>query len=226
MSHLLLVEDDAQLTSLLQEQLTLAGHTVVHAPNLAAARTELADGIFDLVILDRGLPDGDGLELASGLAESAEADGRGPAILMLTARVDVDSRVEGLYAGAADYLTKPFSVQELLARIHVRLRERARPDNISLGPLKLDASSLSFSTGTGPVFLPENEFRILHLMAQYQGRLFTQEDLERTIYGPDIPDSNTIEVYIYNLRRKLAAAGVQNLIRTVRNRGYLILQED
>ncbi len=221
MSRLLLVEDDDNLARMLVEQLRLAGHDVVPARDLATARRELAEGLFDLVILDRGLPDGDGLELASDIA----GDEAGPAILMLTARVDVDSRVQGLYAGAADYLTKPFSVQELMARIHVRLRERAGENSLSVGKVKLDAGNMSFNAGNGPVFLPENEFRILQLLAQYQGRVFTQADLERALYGPDIPDSNTIEVYIYNLRRKLAGAGVEKLIRTVRNRGYLILQD-
>lgn len=223
MNRILLVEDDAQLTQLLAEQLRLAGHDLTVAGDLASARVELLDGVFDLVILDRGLPDGDGLSLATEIAEYEDADR--PAILMLTARVDVDSRVEGLYAGAADYLTKPFSVQELLARIHVRLRERSRPGDVTVGPVRLDAGNMSFTAGGVPVFLPENEFRVLHLLARYPGRLFTQADLERAIYGPDIPDSNTIEVYIYNLRRKLAEAGVKNLIRTVRNRGYLILQD-
>jgi DNA-binding response OmpR family regulator len=217
-ARLLVVEDDRQLVSLLREQLALAGYAPVMAMTLAEAREQLADGRFDLVILDLNLPDGDGLDLA----EEINAGDKTP-MLMLTARGDVESRVAGLYAGASDYLTKPFSVAELLARIHVRLREQGGQAQLTLGELVLDVANGRASVAGEFLNLPEREFLLLKLLVQYRGRVFTKDDLERAIYGADLPDSNTIEVYVYNLRRKLKSAGMDGVIRTVRNRGYLVV---
>lgn len=217
-ARLLVVEDDRQLASLLREQLTLVGHAPVMAATLAEARARLADELFDLVILDLNLPDGDGLDLADEIASDAQTP-----VLMLTARGDVDSRVAGLYAGASDYMTKPFSVAELLARVHVRLRENGGQERLVLGELVLDPANGSASVAGQVLYLPEREFMLLKLLVQYRGRVFTKEDLERALYGSDLPDSNTIEVYVYNIRRRLKGAGMEGIIRTVRNRGYLVV---
>ncbi|MFA5550906.1 MAG: response regulator transcription factor [Trueperaceae bacterium] len=217
-ARLLVVEDDRQLVSLLREQLQLAGYDPAIAMTLAEARELLADQRFELVILDLNLPDGDGLDLA----EEISAGSKTP-MLMLTARGDVESRVAGLYAGASDYLTKPFSVAELLARVHVRLREQGGQQRLELGDLVLDVTNGTATVAGVSVILPEREFKVLKLLVQYRGRVFTKEDLERALYGPDLPDSNTIEVFVYNLRRKLKAAGMDGVIRTVRNRGYLVV---
>lgn len=217
-AQLLVVEDDRQLATLLREQLTLAGHRPVIAGTLKDARLALADGHFDLILLDLNLPDGDGLDLAREVSED-----NGTPMLMLTARADVDNRVAGLYAGASDYLTKPFSVMELLARVHVRLRERGAQAQLSYGELSLDPNTGTCSVGETVVNLPEREFAVLRLLMQYRGRVFTKDDLERAVYGADSPDSNTIEVYVYNLRRKLKGLGLEGVIRTVRNRGYLVV---
>ncbi|HZJ10112.1 MAG TPA: response regulator transcription factor [Trueperaceae bacterium] len=221
-ARLLVVEDDTRLALLLEEQLRLAGHGVHLAPDLGSARELLAEHDFDLVILDRNLPDGDGLELAEELARD-ERSRDSVAVLMLTARADVDSRVAGLYAGASDYLTKPFSVQELLARIHVRLRERGGAEILRYEKLELDPANSSCRVGDQVVLLPEREFAVLHLLLKYRGRLITQDDLERSLYGGDLPESNTVEVFVHNLRRRLKELGLENVIRTVRNRGYIIV---
>ena len=223
-THILVVEDEQQLATLLDEQLRLSGYVVSLAADLATARELLSERDFDLVVLDRNLPDGDGLELAEELA----LDGRSPdvtAVLMLTARADVDSRVAGLYAGASDYLTKPFSVQELLARIYVRLRERGGSSGelLRYGGMELDPANSSCRVGEQVAFLPDREFRVLHTLVKYHGRVITQGDLERSLYSDELPDSNTVEVFVYNLRRKLRDLGLDNVIRTVRNRGYIIV---
>lgn len=223
-AQILVVEDDPQLRSLLEEQLRLGGYAVDLAPDLATARELVSEHDFELIVLDRNLPDGDGLELAEELA----SEGRSPdkmAVLMLTARADVDSRVAGLYAGASDYLTKPFSVQELLARIHVRLRERGNSgsEGFSYGGMELDPATSSCKVGEQLLFLPDREFTVLQMLLRYHGRVITQEDLERALYGGDLPDSNTVEVFVYNLRRKLKGLGLDNVIRTVRNRGYIVV---
>lgn len=217
-ARLLVVEDDRQLATLLREQLGLAGHAPVVAGTLAEARAALAEGRFDLILLDLNLPDGDGLDLAQEVSDEGDTP-----MLMLTARGDVDSRVAGLYAGASDYLTKPFSVAELLARVHVRLRERGAQEQLKYGELTLDPGTGGATVGGETLYLPEREFALLRLLLQYRGRVFTKEDLERALYGPDLPDSNTIEVYVYNLRRKLKGVGMDGVIRTVRNRGYLVV---
>ncbi len=223
-ARLLVVEDDRQLAELLEEQLRLSGHAVDVAPDLRTARSLLADHDFDLVVLDRSLPDGDGLELAEDLARE-RANGRQVAVLMLTARADIDSRVAGLYAGASDYMSKPFSMQELLARVHVRLREHGagHAETLTYGALEVDPETSSCRVGDDVVFLPEREFTVLHMLLKYRGRVITQEDLERALYGGDLPDSNTVEVFVYNVRRKLKGLGLDNVIRTVRNRGYIVV---
>ncbi len=216
-ARILVVEDDARLARLLVEQLGHAGYRVDHVDRGGEALAWLQQRPCDLVLLDLNLPDLDGIEVAERLR------GEGPAVVMLTARADVDSRVEGLYAGASDYLTKPFSVQELLARIHVRLRERSAGGVVRLGTLELDPAASACRAGDAQLVLPEREFALLHLLARHRGRLFSRTDLERALYGPDVPESNTVEVFVYNLRRKLARLGERDLIRTVRGRGYMIL---
>lgn len=223
-ARLLVVEDDKQLAALLGEQLRLAGHVVDLAGDIATARELMFTAAYDLIVLDRNLPDGDGIELAKDLAREEPGTGS-PIVLMLTARGDVDSRVTGLYAGASDYLTKPFSVQELLARIHVRLRERrgAATATLRYEDLVLDGDAFSVRLGDSVEFLPEREFAVLAMLLRYRGRVMTQDDLERGLYGGDLPDSNTVEVFVYNLRRRLKRLGHENVIRTVRGRGYIIL---
>lgn len=217
-ARVLVVEDDARLARLIVEQLGHGGYgaEAVGLGRDALARVEAT--AFDLVVLDLNLPDIDGLEVAELLSEACEAP-----ILMLTARADVDSRVAGLYAGASDYLAKPFSVQELLARVHVRLRERNATGVVRYEDLELDPGAMTCRCGSEVVVLPQREFELLSLLLRNRGRLFSREDIERSLYGPDLPESNTVEVFVYNLRRKLGGVGHRDLIRTVRNRGYMVL---
>lgn len=221
---MLVLEDDHQLASLLSEQLSLAGYAVSLANTLAAARELVGGAQFDLLILDRNLPDGDGLSIAEEVAaEAANGAIVEPAVLMLTAIDDVESRVNALYAGASDYLTKPFSMQELLARVHARLRERGSGEQLAYGDLTLDASNNSITRGDLVELLPETEFTVLAMLLKYRGRVLTQVDLERSIYGAVVPDSNTVEVYVYNVRRKLKRMGLAEVVRTVRGKGYIVI---
>jgi len=217
-TRILVVEDDSALAHLVVEQLGHAGYRAEAVGFGRDAIQRAQETSFDLVVLDLNLPDIDGIEVAERLREDSQA-----AILMLTARADVDSRVEGLYAGASDYLAKPFSVQELLARVHVRLRERQATGVLHHDDLELDPDALSCRCGDQTVVLPEREFELLRLLVRHRGRLFSREDIERSLYGADVPESNTVEVFVYNLRRKLAKLGRKDMIRTVRNRGYMVL---
>jgi DNA-binding response OmpR family regulator len=170
------------------------------------------------MVLDLGLPDGDGIDVAERLHGRRDVP-----IVMLTARADVESRVRGLYAGAADYVAKPFSLPELLARIHVRLRERAAPVRPRHGDVELDPGASIASGPVGEVALPEREFALLRLFVEHPGRLFSRDDLERRLYaGGDVPGSNTVEVFVHHLRRKLDRVGATSRIRTVRGKGYML----
>lgn len=218
-AHVLLVEDDARLRALVREALASAGHRVTAVETGGEALAAVLGGDVDLLVLDLNLPDVDGIEVA----RRVHADGEVP-ILMLTARGGVASRVEGLYAGAADYLTKPFDVQELLARVHVRLRERkAGAEVVEYGDLRLLASTRTVARGGASATLPELEFELLRLLVANPGRVFSREDLEARLYGDDLPGSNTIEVFVYHLRRRLKQLGADDPIRTVRGKGYAVL---
>lgn len=187
----------------------------VGAEALSQAQTD----DFDLIVLDLNLPDMDGIEVARRLHGRVRAS-----ILMLTARGDVGSRVEGLYAGASDYLTKPFSLQELLARIHVRLRESMGSNKVlEYKAVELDLNAKTCRVNDRQITLTAQEFKLLELLLKDQGRIYSKDDLEHKLYKGDYsPGSNTIEVFVSNVRRKLAAAGVDNIISTVRGMGYMI----
>ena len=216
---ILVVEDDPRLRELVRRELTAVGYDVAEAGTGGDGLARALEGDIDLVVLDLNLPDVDGLEVA----ERLRADGDGVAILMLTARGDLKSKVEGLYAGASDYLTKPFEVQELLARVHVRLRERETPDELRHGELVLQPSSVAVRVGDHVMVLPTRECEVLRLLLANRGRVFSKDDLERRLYGADGPGSNTVEVYVYQLRKRLQLLGIDDVIVTVRGKGYLVV---
>ena len=216
-ARLLVVEDDPALGRFLVQELGAAGYKAVLEPTGggALARAELE--AFDLVVLDLQLPDVDGFEVARRL------DGRAGAVLMLTARADLDSRLEGLYAGASDYMAKPFHIQELLARIHVRLRERAaEEEDLEADGVRLEPGTRLCRVHGEELELPEMEFELLRVLLAGRGRVFSREELERRLYGAERPASNVVEVYVHGLRRRLAGRGVESLIRTVRGKGYMV----
>ena len=219
-AHLLVVEDDPRLQGLLRDAFATAGHRVTVVGTGSEGLEVALDGGVDLVVLDLNLPDVDGVEVARRLRADGDV-----AILMLTARGDVASRVEGLYAGAADYVTKPFDVQELLARVHVRLRERRSTSaTVAHAGVELRPDTLSVATDAGAAVLPELEFELLRLLLGHPGRVWSRDDLERKLYGDDLPESNTVEVFVSKLRKRLKALGVgDELIRTVRGKGYTVL---
>lgn len=214
-ARLLVVEDDPRLAELLEQELTLAGYRVTAVARGGEALFEAEEGAFDLILLDLNLPDMDGLEVAERLSGCCP-------ILMVTARADVESRVQGLYAGASDYLVKPFSVHELLARVHARLRERAPVEALRFESLAFDAEANALVGPEGRTPLPELEYRLLELLVRYRGRVFSKRDIERHLYGPDVPGSNTVEVFVHNLRKQLASLGLPGAIATVRSKGYLV----
>jgi DNA-binding response OmpR family regulator len=218
-SKILVVEDDQRLAKLLVQELAFEGHEVVTVHTGTDALLQSEEGKFDLIVLDLNLPDIDGTEVAERLQNRIEAS-----ILMLTARADIESKVKGLYAGASDYMTKPFSLQELVARIHVRLREQKRSEtSVIYKQVELDLERKLCRTEGQTLTLTLQEFRLMELLLKNRGRIYSKEDLENRLYDTDkLPGSNTVEVFVSSLRRKLASAGVNGLIQTVRGMGYVI----
>ena len=213
--RILIVEDDPQLAQALERELGTAYDTrVAGTGGDALFFAETAP--FDLILLDLNLPDLDGLEVAE------ELRGNDAEILMLTARADVQSRVAGLYAGASDYLAKPFEMKELVARVYARLRGRARPGVLRCGELELSVEERRCTVAGAPVELSAQEFGLLALLIADQGRVFSKDAIERRLYRDEGPNSNMVEVLISKLRRKLAGAGATDLIQTIRGLGYVV----
>ncbi len=210
----LIVEDDVALAEALARAI---GHTydtaVAHTGGDALA---LAGADVDLILLDLNLPDMDGIDVAQQLA-GHDAD-----IVMLTARSDVASRVRGLYAGADDYVSKPFAMDELLARIFARLRGRSRTADVRHGSLALDVEGRACTVAGVAVPLTPQEFELLHALLERQGRVFAKGELEGRLFAGTVLASNALEVVVSRLRKKLADAGAEGVIDTVRGLGYVV----
>jgi DNA-binding response OmpR family regulator len=218
-SKILIVEDDQRLAKLLLQELSFEGHEIITVHTGTDALLQAEDGKFDLIVLDLNLPDIDGIEVAERLQNRAHAS-----ILMLTARADVESKIKGLYAGASDYMTKPFSLQELVARIHVRLREQKKTEtSLVYKQVELDLERKLCRAAEQTLTLTLQEFKLMELLLKNRGRIYSKDDLENRLYEADkLPGSNTVEVFVSSLRRKLSGAGVDGLIQTVRGMGYVI----
>ncbi len=214
--RILLVEDDELLGAGIQDTLSRAGYAVEWVRNGALALSALAQGGLDAVILDLGLPLMDGLEVL----RRARGAGTATPVLVLSARDAASQRVEGLDAGADDYLTKPFDVEELLARVRV-LQRRLRGAAVNIlahGSLRLDPGSLSVVHDGRPVPLQRREFMLLQKLLASPGQVLTRAQLEESLYGWDgNVESNALDVHVHNLRKKL----YPEVIRTVRGIGYV-----
>jgi DNA-binding response OmpR family regulator len=218
---LLLVEDSERLRATLQHGLRGAGFTVDAAADGIEAKGYLASYDYELVVLDLMLPRLDGL----GVLRALPAGGRRPRTLVLSARDQVSDRIEALNAGADDYLTKPFSFDELIARLHALARRplQAHPAVLSHGALAWDPLAQRASVDGQPLALTPREFAVLGLLLRHRGRAFTrQEILDRTAGSDSEVSDRSVEVLVFGLRRKLDAAGLAGLIETRRGAGYLI----
>lgn len=215
--RLLLVEDDLMLGEALQEALQPKGFAVDWLKDGESALRAVRQERFELMILDLGLPGMDGLEVLKQLRQRSSDI----PVLVLTARDTVRDRVNGLDAGADDYLLKPFDLDELLARIRALVRRasgRANPEIVH-GELRLDPGAQSLTFKGEPVALPRREYMVLKELLENAGRVLTREQLEQSLYGwMDDVDSNALEVHIHHLRKKL----YPELIRTIRGVGYMV----
>jgi two-component system response regulator MprA len=220
--RLLVVDDDRALRDVLRRALELAGYDVRLADGGAAALNDVEATVPDAVVLDIGLPDIDGLEVCRQLRRS----GNRVPVLMLTARDAVSDRIEGLDAGADDYLVKPFDIDELKARLRALLR-RAGADGadvdggLSFGELRLDAARHGATVDEHFVELTRTEYQLLELLMLNPRRVLPHTLIYDRVWGYDFgPTSNALRVYIGYLRRKLEEAGATSEIHTVRGVGY------
>ncbi|OQX13450.1 MAG: DNA-binding response regulator [Desulfobulbaceae bacterium A2] len=224
--RILLVDDEEELRLLLGDILRRQGYAVETASNGVEALDKMYVRPFDLIILDIMLPDKDGLAVLREL----RAAGITTPVIMLTARREVHDRVVGLDLGADDYLAKPFSAAELLARIRALFRrgtEHSRAD-LAIGDIRLDTKSREVRQGDGLIELTPREFSLLEFLLYNKNRVVTRFNLAERVWGEDFDPftmSNVIDVHIRNLRRKLGDAEGR-IVRTVRGVGYIVREGD
>jgi two-component system response regulator MprA len=218
--RILVVDDDERLAAILRDGLTAGGYAVETAADGQAALAAVRDRPPDLVVLDLMLPGLDGVEVCRRLRAAG-----GPPMIMLTARDAVVDKIAGLESGADDYLTKPFVLEELVARIRAVLRRRApRPEEpLRVADLTLDARARRVWRGDRPVELTPREFDLLEYLAQHAGQVLTHSVLLERVWGYDFAvESNAVKVYVAYLRQKLNAIGEPDLIHSVRGVGYVL----
>jgi DNA-binding response OmpR family regulator len=217
MTRILIVDDEPRIVSFVSRALTAAGFAVDHAVDGRGGLRMASTGIYDLILLDLRLPDIDGTEVL----ESLSASHPDHPVVVVSARPGTDERVRCLRLGAADFISKPFALSELMARVEARLRDRKSPRGTTtpnqVGVLTIDARTRSADVGAGAVHLSEREFRVLEYLAEREGTTVTREELLADVWGYWFdPGSNLVEVIIGRLRRKLGT----ELIETIRHVGY------
>jgi DNA-binding response OmpR family regulator len=219
--RVLVVEDDDAIAQVLQRSLRMEGYDVRIAGDGVIALDEVHAFLPDLMILDLGLPGLDGVDVAKTLRQA----GDDTPILVLTARDGVEARVEGLDAGADDYLVKPFERQELLARLRALLRRRPPRGQatLTMGDLKLNPDTHEVTRGRRQVDLTQREFELLEYLMRNERIVISRQRLLDEVWGYDpFSMTNTIEVFVSNLRRKLESGGEPRLLHTIRGAGYVL----
>jgi two-component system, OmpR family, response regulator MprA len=219
--RVLVVEDDDAIAQVLQRSLRMEGYEVRIADDGVDALDEAHAFLPDLVILDLGLPRLDGVDVAKTLRQT----GDDVPILVLTARDGVEARVEGLDAGADDYLVKPVERQELLARLRALLRRRPPRGQamLAIGDLKLSPDTHEVTRNERAVELTQREFELLEYLMRNERIVISRQRLLDEVWGYDpFSMTNTIEVFVSNLRRKLEAGGEPRLLHTIRGAGYVL----
>jgi len=223
-TNILIVEDETSLATLLEYNLAKEGYSTLLAADGEEGMLRIEEEAPDLVVLDWMLPKISGIEVCRRLRSRPET--RNVPIIMLTARSEEGDRIRGLETGADDYLTKPFSIPELVARIRAVLR-RIRPglleDAIICGDITMDRAAHRVRRGDKEVHLGPTEFRLLDHLIQHPGRVFSREQLLNAVWGSDVfVEARTVDVHIGRLRKALTRHGHDDPIRTVRSAGYAL----
>ena len=223
-TKVMIVEDEASIAALLEYNLSKEGFGTVAAGDGEEALIKVDEERPDVIVLDWMLPNVSGIEVCRRLRSKDET--RNIPIIMLTARAEEADKVRGFETGADDYLVKPFSMAELVARIRAVLR-RIRPslvaDAVSYGDIEIDRAAHRVRRGETEIHLGPTEFRLLDHLMQNPGRVFSREQLLNAVWGSDVfVEARTVDVHIGRLRKALNAHGHQNPIRTVRSAGYAL----
>ncbi len=221
--QILVADDELAVRDALRRVLEAEGYDVLVATDGPETLDAFASSRPDAAVVDVLMPGIDGLEVCRRL----RARGNATPILLLTARRDVSDRVAGLDAGADDYLSKPFSIDELLARLRALLRRTpAAAERLAYSDVSLDASSHKAVRGERPLELTRTEFLLLELFLRSPERVLSRSEILTAVWGYDFgPTSNSLEVYVGYLRRKLEAVGEPRLVQTVRGVGYVLRDE-
>lgn len=221
-ANILLVEDEPAIQELIAVNLARAGHTVVRVADAESAQRLVREALPDLILLDWMLPGISGMELAKRLR--ADERTRAIPIIMLTARGEEQDKVAGLETGADDYITKPFSPRELVARIKAVLRRRApqaTDDAVESGGLRIDPVAHRVQAGERALSLGPTEFRLLHFLMTHPERVHSRAQLLDHVWGDHVfVEERTVDVHIRRLRSALEMSGHDKLIQTVRGSGY------
>ena len=216
--NVLLVEDNKELSAALQASLMTFGHKVTSAFTLAEARLKAEQIKADAVVLDLGLPDGDGYEFV----RYVRAQRSDLPILILTARSSIEERIIGMKSGADDYVTKPFAMDELMARLEVLVR-RLRPENeseLQLGNVTLHVQDNELIVAGQELTLPQREFELLKMLLRKKDRVVSKDAIEARLFSEGNVGSNAIDVYAHRLRKRLAEAGADIELHTIRGVGF------
>jgi two-component system phosphate regulon response regulator PhoB len=220
--NILLVEDDTAVREVLRGPLQKAGLSVTEAGDVRQAREAIVQQVPDLILLDWMLPEVSGVEWARTLKSAPHT--RGIPIIMLTARGEEEDRIKGLEVGADDYVTKPFSPRELIARIRAVLRRTAPTSSdepVEVHGLRLDPVSHRVSAQGTTLDMGPTEYRLLHFFMTHQDRVFSRGQLLDHVWGTNVyVEERTVDVHIRRLRIALARTGHDNLVQTIRGAGY------
>jgi len=219
---ILIVEDEKNLALEMAEFLGKEGYIIEHAWQKKSAEEKIFVNSYDFILLDLGLPGGDGLDLLNQLKS---INGRDDAVIILTARGDVDDRIKGLEAGADDYLPKPFSLTELLARMHaiIRRRHKLETNEVKVKDFMLDIRNHKVSFGNQAISLTNKEFEIFNYLVLNKNRVISRINLTEHVWGDILEvnsDSNFVDVHVKNLRKKLSVHAGIEWFETVRSIGY------
>ena len=222
--NILIVEDEKTLGLEMGDFLGKEGYTIEHAWKKSSAEEKIFVNTYDFILLDLGLPGGDGFEL---LDQLKKIPGREDAVIILTARGEVDDRIKGLEAGADDYLPKPFSLTELLARMHAIIRRKHKlvMNEVNIHDFILDIKNHKVSFGGQRINLTNKEFEIFNYLVLNKNRVISRVNLTEHVWGDILEvnsDSNFVDVHVKNLRKKLAAHGPIEWFETVRSIGYRV----
>jgi DNA-binding response OmpR family regulator len=222
--RLLLVEDNERFAALLKKGLGRSGFAVDIIATADDATAALKSGRWDIVVLDLGLPDADGLDVLTDLRRRADTT----PVLILSARGTLRDRIVGFEAGADDYLVKPFAFEELVARLQALLRRPGHLLGLALkvGNLSLDTVARQVFVADKPIVFPARELAVLEHLLRHSGKVVAKSQLENAVYGPmQEVTSNAVEVHLHRLRQRLIEVGASVRVHTVRGVGYMIRED-